>query len=337
MKERIFSRNALQTAFRNAYKRWIPAVEAEKGDPNSAMARLSETEAFTPVHVDPKFSLSRGDKIMTIGSCFARNVEKALVASGMEVPTMGFDFDKDLLLPHLGAMADLPSPRSLLNKYSTQAIDSEISRVLEGQTPPDRGFLRLEEDGWLDPQLAAVLRPLPFETLGALRDRVEALVGEVRDARAVFITLGLTETWRDTQTGLFLNSSPPPRLMRSDRDRFEFFSSSFEQTYGAIKHALETIRAHSTVEKNFVLTVSPVPMATTWTARDVISANTYSKSLLRVTAQTLAEECDDVDYFPSYEIVMNSPRHMAWLGDQLHVTQAMVDFAIGLFMESYVR
>lgn len=329
------SKDALRTAFRNKFKRWVPVAEAEKGDPNTAMARF-KTGEYMPINITPKFKIAKDASVFTIGSCFARHVENALVNAGVDVITTQFDFDSNLLQASIGPMDNRPNPRSLLNKYSTQAIHSELQRVLEDTTPPDRGFLEVEEGKWVDPQLAAILKPQPKETLSGLRDTVEALVRRVCDADAVFITLGLSETWFDNISGLYLNSSPPPRLMKSAGDRFEFINSSYEQCMSAIKDAIELIRTHSNKDVRFVLTVSPVPMSTTWTSNDVIVANTYSKSLLRIVAQTLADANDYIDYFPSFEIVTNSPRKLAWNSDELHVTPSMVEFAIGTFLNTYV-
>ncbi|MCP4825712.1 MAG: GSCFA domain-containing protein [Shimia sp.] len=300
------------------------------------MARF-KTETFMPANVTPKFQISKDASVFTIGSCFARNVEDALVTAGVDVITTQFDFESDLLLNSVGALANKPNPRSLLNKYSTQAIHSELHRVLKATTPPDRGFLEIEDGKWVDPQLAAILKPLKKETLSELRDSVEALVRRVCDADAVIITLGLSETWFDNVSNLYLNSSPPPRLMKSAGDRFEFINSSYAQSYAAIKDAISLIREHSNKDVKFILTVSPVPMSTTWTSNDVIAANTYSKSLLRVVAQTLAEENDFIDYYPSYEIVTNSPRGLAWQNDELHVAPDMVNFAISTFLGKYIE
>ncbi|TMM49385.1 GSCFA domain-containing protein [Sulfitobacter sabulilitoris] len=332
---RYFSKDALRTAFRNKFKRWVPVVEAEKGDVNTAMERF-RSSTYMPINVDPKFSISRDSSVFTIGSCFARNVENSLTDSGVDVITTKFNFDAALLQSSLGAMKNVPNPRSLLNKYSTQAIHSELERVLGKTNPKDRGFLEVEEGKWVDPQLAAILQPLPFETLSDLRDTVEDLVGKVLDADIIFITLGLTETWFDTISGLFLNSSPPPRLMKSAGERFEFINSTYDQSFSAIDKSIEMIRSKSNKDVKFILTVSPVPMSTTWSSQDVVVANTYSKSLLRVVAQKLADTHDYIDYFPSFEMVTNSPRGLAWQDDELHVRPDMVKFVVSHFIAKYV-
>ena len=331
------SKDALKVAFKNTYKRWVPVVEKEKGDLKTALSRFM-TDDYFPIGINPKFTFPKSSSVFTIGSCFARHVESALMQRGVNVLTGKFTFDSDHLLASVGAMGNVPNPRSLLNKYSTQAIHSELDRVLNNKSAPDNGFLQVdaENDLWVDPQLAAILKPLSFEALSGIRTSVENLVHSITMADAVFITLGLSETWYDKTSKLYLNSSPPPRLMRSMGDRFSFINSSYEEAYAAISESFEFIRKASNKSVKFIITVSPVPMSTTWTEQDVVVANSYSKSLLRVVAQNIAAKNEDVDYYPSFEIVTTSPRRLAWQSDNLHVKQEMVDFAISSFVNSYV-
>jgi hypothetical protein len=66
-----------------------------------------------------------------------------------------------------------------------------------------------------------------------------------------------------------------------------------------------------------------------------VTANTYSKSVLRSVAQTLARKYDFIDYYPSFEIVTNSPRALAWQEDQLHVNPELVEHVVSRFVELY--
>src|SRR3546814_4605825 len=69
-------------------------------------------------------------------------------------------------------------------------------------------------------------------------------------------------------------------------------------------------------------------MAQTFTDSDVFAANTYSKSVLRVASEALKGNFEFVDYFPSYEMVMSSPRAMTWADDQIHVAPPVVERVI---------
>jgi hypothetical protein len=70
---------------------------------------------------------------------------------------------------------------------------------------------------------------------------------------------------------------------------------------------------------------------------DVVVANTYGKSLLRTVAQEWAAAHENVDYFPSYEIVQNSNRAAVWEADLRHVTGAAVQHIMDLFLRSYLE
>jgi hypothetical protein len=50
----------------------------------------------------------------------------------------------------------------------------------------------------------------------------------------------------------------------------------------------------------------------TFSTMDIVVANTWAKSLLRAVAQEWAAAHENVDYFPSYEIVQNSDRAAVW-------------------------
>ena len=57
-----------------------------------------------------------------------------------------------------------------------------------------------------------------------------------------------------------------------------------------------------------ILTVSPVPLTATYSKAHILVANTHSKSILRSAAAQLSTS-NNIDYFPSYEIVTN-PRNI---------------------------
>jgi hypothetical protein len=86
-----------------------------------------------------------------------------------------------------------------------------------------------------------------------------------------------------------------------------------------------------------ILTVSPVPLAATFTGRDVLVANMYSKSVLRAVAEEIRARFDFVDYFPSYESVMLSPRATTWEEDGVHVADAAVAVNVRRMVEAYLQ
>jgi hypothetical protein len=84
-----------------------------------------------------------------------------------------------------------------------------------------------------------------------------------------------------------------------------------------------------------VLTVSPVPLTATATGRHALVATTHSKSVLRAAAGQLADERDDVDYFPSYEIISGFPYRAAFYEPNLRtVTPDGVAFVMRHFFQA---
>jgi hypothetical protein len=75
----------------------------------------------------------------------------------------------------------------------------------------------------------------------------------------------------------------------------------------------------------------------TFSTMDVVLANTYAKSLLRTVAQEWAAAHDNVDYFPSYEIVQNSDRAAVWEPDLRHVKGAGAQHIMDLFLRHYLE
>jgi hypothetical protein len=63
-------------------------------------------------------------------------------------------------------------------------------------------------------------------------------------------------------------------------------------------------------------------------------ANSYSKAVLRVCAHRLATDLPEVDYFPSYEMVMS--RGLAnFSNDNVHVQDEFVREIVDTMLESY--
>lgn len=328
---------ALEAATANTHNRF-------NGGAGGATQRIL-SRGPVDVQVRPKFKLTAADSIFTMGSCFARNVEHALVEAGVRVLPDKFDFPLELLTPKAAelARASLNAPlhyrvivRAVLNKYSPLSMLNEFQRVLEPElhAAPQKGLIQAGDDRWFDPQAKDTgMHGLKDSLL--VRFLIEKATQEVGQASAIFLTLGFTETWLDAETGTVLNFAPPPLLIKKWPERFRFFNA----TYGDVLESLESLH-HLITRKvrsdmKFVVTVSPVPLNTTFTGNDIITANTYSKSTLRAAADAFCARHDNADYFPSFEMVMSTNPDLAWKPDRIHVTQGLVDFVIGRFMAGY--
>lgn len=298
------------------------------------------TGAFLEVDHRAKFQIDPSWPIFTMGSCFAREVENVLMMRGLSLVTKGHGVPAEhfetwnATTGRGGGAAGGELSRGALNKYSVRSMTHELKRVLLDETYPNDGLIELAPDQWFDPH-ASGLRLLDRETAFANRKRLTAATATIKQARICFFTLGLTETWLDSETGLAMNAHPGPAWLARMPERFRFIDYGYDETLADMLSIIEMIRTHCHPEMRFVVTVSPVPLGATFKDADVIVANSASKSMLRAVAEELYRRFDFVDYFPSYEIVLNSPRALAFQEDQLHVARDMVAGVMSAFERSY--
>jgi hypothetical protein len=161
------------------------------------------------------------------------------------------------------------------------------------------------------------------------------IFSRLRSADIVILTLGLVETWFDRKCGYYLNAAPPFRLTDQAKDRFNLEVSNYVTVLDQLGKIFRLLRKINNAAK-ILITVSPVPMNTTFTGRDVLLANTYSKSTLCAAAQDFISSEHDADYFPSYEIITLSERSAAYKADCLHASDHAVGSVVSAFISHYL-
>ena len=280
------------------------------------------------VFSEPKFKIEKGEKVYTIGSCFARNIEVLLSNHGFNLPVFSEQIDQSIYnsKPYF--------PHTALNKYNPHSMALEILRALGEFQPDNEGLLSFGEDKWYDPQMS--FTKLSAESLVKdTRLKLNNIIEQLKSSNVLILTLGLTETWFDSRTGIVFNNNIAP-VAPFLKDSLRLFNSRPQEIYELLSYSLTQLKFFNPNLK-VIITVSPVPLTQTFYSNDVIAANTYSKASLRVAAQMLYEDLDFVDYYPSYEMVVNSPRSMSWQDDQIHVTSSVVNPVIQEFVERYCK
>ncbi|ELR73160.1 hypothetical protein C900_05209 [Fulvivirga imtechensis AK7] len=98
---------------------------------------------------------------------------------------------------------------------------------------------------------------------------------------------------------------------------------AFEKTYELLLSLQPNIK--------IIMTVSPVRHT-----KDTLEQNSVSKSILRVTCDTLEKEQKNIRYFPSYEIMMDDLRdYRFYRTDMIHPTRDAEDYIWHKFSEAY--
>lgn len=139
----------------------------------------------------------------------------------------------------------------------------------------------------------------------ARADHLAALRDVLQQAQLVVFTLGLTECWIDTATGLALPTAPGTVAGRYDPETVRFHNFTQAEVLADLRATRDLLRAHGLAAR-ILLTVSPVPLTATASGGHVGSATSYSKSVLRAACGELQATDPDFDYFPAYEIITTS-------------------------------
>ncbi|GAB3526584.1 hypothetical protein GCM10027402_25500 [Arthrobacter monumenti] len=151
----------------------------------------------------------------------------------------------------------------------------------------------------------------------------------------IVYTLGLTEGWRHKRSGTVFPTAPGTIAGDYDPDKYEFINFKYHELYEDFEEFRSLVH---TVNPNarFILTVSPVPLAATASGEHVLSATTYSKSVLRAVAGDLSEGREDTDYFPSYEIITGGPARGMFFDETLrNVTPQGVQTVMSHFFREH--
>jgi tetratricopeptide (TPR) repeat protein len=276
----------------------------------------------------PSFTFSQADRIMTIGSCFAREMEHRLAQLGFDLPM------KAVALPPEERATK--TENDIISKFTVQSIENELTWASGvAPPPPEQLFLQVGEGLWHDPQLVNNAHPASIERVAERRDMVQSAFRQLPGCRIVIITLGLAEAWFDHDTSLYLNTAPPAAALKRHPGRFSLDVLDYEDILASLERIYGLLQRHGHPDFRVLITVSPVPFKATFTGEDAITANTYSKSVQRAACQAFVARHDNVDYFPSYEIVTMSDRELVYERDNVHIGGSTVAYIVDQVLANY--
>ncbi|HTK85287.1 MAG TPA: GSCFA domain-containing protein [Patescibacteria group bacterium] len=306
------------------------AIENRKANKFSVWGNRSQPNRVEPIAkpaFEIPFKIAPGEKIFTVGSCFARNVEAELMRRGFHLPMR--ELFKRQEFHGLDA--------GVVNNFGTPSIYNEFAWALgEKEFVADDHIVEIQSGKYVDLHVIPSIRPDRREVVEARRRAITEAYRSALDCQIAIITLGLVEIWYDNRTGYYLNSAPLPRMLKSDPERFRLHVLSYDEAYKYLEDALQLLKRKARTDLKVVLTVSPVPLTATHRPQDVMVANTYSKSVLRVVAETIVSRHDFVTYFPSYESIILSDRKIAWREDFTHVTDEVVAVNVGRMVDACI-
>lgn len=286
---------------------------------------------FPDVRHVPKFQIGKEDKILTIGSCFARNIERALGNMGMNVVN--------------SKTSGLEGLTDIANKYTTRSILSDLKLALSGNPLPDevlmksinvnsRGFARNLALGGMG---VAGRQGHPLEQVLKVTREFMDVLSNVRSADLLIVTFGLVEIWYDRETEIYLNIPPLLGEVKRQPGRYELHVLSYEDIRSDMIEIFKLVFEQGKPGIKVLATISPVPLHTTFRAQDCLQANAYSKSVQRAALEEVLTKFENVHYFPSYEMVTLAAPSIAWVDDDFrHVRPETVERIMRKVISSYI-
>lgn len=275
--------------------------------------------------------LSRKDKVATAGSCFAQHIGRNLALRGANY------IDLERAPPVF--VGEEQAKRFGYGLFSCRYGNIYTSRQLLQLIQEALGLRPMSQIIWQkEGRYFDALRPGIDPVGGATAEEIVAdrirHIGAVRKMLKTLdllvFTLGLTEAW-EAPDGTVLPSAPGAIAGSYDPAETRFRNYTYPEILADMEEVLSLLREINP-DARMLLTVSPVPLVATATGQHVLSASTYSKSVLRAVAGDLANAHPNVGYFPSYEIIVGHPSRGLFFNPDLRTVN---QFGVDLVMRHF--
>ncbi|WP_353721563.1 GSCFA domain-containing protein [Dyadobacter sp. 676] len=266
---------------------------------------MKEIKLRTEVALDPPdWKIDHQTKILTIGSCFAEVLGGQLA---------GYKFD--VLNNSLGTV------------FNPLTICKILDSAVEEKRPNPALFLQNPDHIWLHHDFHSSQWANGQGALDAqLSDRLDEIREFLSETGLLVITLGTAYAYRHRKTNLIVGNC---HKMPADRFIKELLHP--DQIAIAFEQLIQKLIPFNR-KLRIMLTVSPVRHT-----RDTLSLNQVSKSTLRLVCHRLSEKYKHVDYFPSYEIMVDELRdYRFYKEDLIHPGATAEEYIFNVFAENYI-
>lgn len=282
----------------------------------------------------PAFLISKTDKVATAGSCFAQHIARHLEKNGFTYLVT------ESIHPIAQHLAEKFNYGVYSARYGNLYTARQFLQLLHRaygflQTP---GMIWRDGDSVIDP-FRPQIQPGGFaseaELLADRHQHFAAVRQAVEELDVMVFTLGLTEAWIDRASGMVYPLCPGVSGGEFDPQRHQFVNFKAREVVADMLLAIDFIR-YRNPKARFVLTVSPVPLIATASGKPVLQATTYSKAVLRVAVDEIAAEREQVEYFPSYEVITGAYNRGAYFAEDLRsVREEGVSHVMRLFLKHF--
>lgn len=266
---------------------------------------MKPAKLITEVPIKPSdWKIDLHSKILTIGSCFA--------------DVLGNQLDENKFPVFNNPFGTLFNPLTI-----SKILDS----ALEKKAPNPSLYLQNSDKIWLHHDFHS-------SEWGIKRDELESRLvkklGNVRtfleSSDVLVITLGTAYAYRHRATNLLVGN-----CHKVPADRFVKELLHPEQIMIPMELLINKLKSFRR-NLQIIFTISPVRHT-----KDTLQLNQVSKSTLRLISHRLSEKFAQVEYFPSYEIMIDELRDYRFYNDDLiHPNKMAEDHIFRIFANSYI-
>lgn len=288
------------------------------------------TDGNYPIAPNITFRIGKSTPIVSMGSCFAREIKRHLISRGFNYIT------EETHHP-----ASVHASAAWERLYNTFSMRQVFEYTFENFDPQIRWWQSPISKKIQDPYRRVILYDSFLEASSDFNNHIKHSKRALTRARLLIITLGLTEIWEDKLDGSVICLPSGPYVIEGgNMNRYRFRVSRYEENLANLERIHEIMTKHNP-ECNLMITVSPVHLWATFRKdTDVISASSNSKSTLRAVADEFTAGHDNVFYFPAFEMAtIYRPliREAIFAEDEenFHVNKSTVKFIMSQFFKNY--
>jgi hypothetical protein len=242
--------------------------------------------------------------VLTAGSCFAEVIGSQL--ENFKFPVMS-------------------NPFGII--YNPLSIHKSLLKAIANEPPEDHSYLQ-SENIWRNYDFhSSLASPSKEELQSQLLNALGAAHYFLKKAKWILITYGTAWSYVRKDTGEVVANCQKVASSNFDKELLSSLQivTSFDQLHQMITRFNPDARV--------ILTVSPVRHL-----RDTIELNSVSKAVLRVACHEIVDRYKGVEYFPSYEIMMDDLRdYRFYKRDMIHPNDVAEDYIWARFVERFMN
>jgi len=258
----------------------------------------------TEIQVTPSpAKLQLSEKILTTGSCFSDAIGNELLQNKFQVLVNPFG-----------------------TSYNPISIHKCLRYAIQHTMPVEHTYVQLG-DIWSNLDFHSTFSALTKDdSKTRIKDSITQTHAFLKNARWLLITYGTSWVYQYNETHEVVANCHklPSTLFTKTLLSQKKIIESFDLFYQELQAINPTV--------NIILTVSPVRHV-----KDTLQLNSVSKSILRLSCQTLTETYKQVHYFPSYEIMMDDLRdYRFYKPDMIHPSEEAERYIFQKFTSAFM-